>query len=738
MFRLLFIFLLLVSYINAKDIDSGGKVEVYATSMDTKDNIVKAYGDVVVIYKDYHLSAKKAIYDRNTGLLELMDNVRASKGDNIQLLGDYAKLNIADKERSFKPFYMLEKTSNVWMSGCESYAKDIEIQIKSGVMSGCDPLDPLWTMEFSSADYNTQSMWLDLYNARVYIYDIPVFYTPYFGYSLDRTRRTGLLPPMVGFSNDEGAFYQQSLYIAESNWWDLELTPQIRSTRGSGIYSTFRFVDSKYSRGEFTYGYFKENDKYFNAEDSSGNRENDLANQIHRGFNFHYENTDFINQWFGTKLKGQSGMYVDIMDMNDVDYINLSTTNTIETVTATQLISRANFFYNTENNYVGMYMKYYKDLEKDSNAETVQNLPSIQYHNYLTTLLDNHLLYSFDIQANNFHREEGQGATQTDLNLPISLQTSLFDEYMNISYTAYLYAQHTSFNGTDTQTPPTEVDDGYFARNYHVISASSQLTRAYDNITHVVDFGSQYIVGGDEVRDGFYDNEKDYCLDKSNSSNPDYASRCEFYNISDIEENMQLYFSQYLYDDLGKQIIYHRVAQSFSYGNVNAGAGEIENELDYTITDNINFYNNMFYNHDEGAFSKNFNKISYNNDVINVGLSHMYQEDFTPAVNRTEYTRYMTSSVAYKYNSHYSYNLRFDYDIEQRMKKSTQVGFLYKKRCWDFGLSYIENNRPTLDSTGNASSRYERFIYFTIALKPVMQSGDKSSGFIYKLPESGE
>jgi len=209
MFKLLLSFLLLVSFLNATDIENEAKVEVYATSMDTKDNVVTAKDDVVVVYKDYHLSAKKAIYDRNTGLLELFENVRATKGDNIQILGDYAKLNIAQKERSFKPFYMLEKTSNVWMSGCESYAKDMEVNIKSGVMSGCDQNDPFWTMEFSSADYNTDTMWLDLYNARIYIYDIPVFYTPYFGYSLDTTRRTGVLPPKVGWSNDEGMFYQR-------------------------------------------------------------------------------------------------------------------------------------------------------------------------------------------------------------------------------------------------------------------------------------------------------------------------------------------------------------------------------------------------------------------------------------------------------------------------------------------------------------------------------------------------
>jgi LPS-assembly protein len=731
---LLLLVLLLGSFLYGAD--NKDKVEVYATTINTKDNVVTASDDVVVVYKDYQLSAKRAIYNRNTGVLELFDNVRANQGDTAQFLGEYAKLNIAEKERTFKPFFMLEKKSNVWISGCESYAKDIEVEVKSGVVSGCDPNDPIWTMEFTSGEYNTDTMWLDLYNARIYIYDIPVFYTPYFGYSLDTTRRTGLLPPKVGWSADEGFFYQQSLFIAESNWWDLEITPQTRTQRGSGAYSTFRWVDSAHSAGSITGGYFKEKSKYFNATDSDGERENDLANQKHYGYNIHYENTDFLNQFFGTNFKGQSGMYLDFNYMNDVEYINLASSNVLDTATATQVISRANMFYNTDDNYVGMYMKYYKDLEKDSNAETLQNLPAIQYHSYLGTLLEDHFLYNLDIKANNFHRDEGQGAVQTDLNIPLQLQTSLFDEYMNVSYTSYLYAQQTSFNGEDKLNPPTEVDDGLYARNYHVFNASSQLTRAYDDMTHVVDFGSQYIVAGDDYKDGFYDDEKGYCLDKKNRSNSDYNSKCEFYNVSDIEENLQLYFSQYIYGNDGKQIIYHRLAQSFNYDAPGSEVGEIENELDYQVTEHISYYNNMFYNHQKAAFSKNYNKVSYNDKKFNFGLGYMYQENFYKEPNDVgKYTRFMTSSITYKYNKHYSYNLTTDYDFEIRKKKTLAVGFLYQKKCWDFGISYVENNRPTLDSDGNPSSQKDRFIFFTIALKPAMQAGDEMGQFVYRLPQ---
>ena len=720
MFKFFLFFIILTSLLNGDD-----KVEVYATTIDTKNNVVKARGEVVVIYQDYHLSAQRAVYDRNSGELELFGNIRAAKGDNIKLLGDYAKLNIAEKERTFKPFYMLEQDSNVWISGSKSFAKDVEIEIESGVMSGCNPNDPLWTMEFSSADYNTDTMWLELYNARIYIYDIPVFYTPYFGYSLDTTRRTGLLPPMVGLSDNEGFYYEQALYIAESNWWDLELKPQIRTSRGAGIYSTFRFVDSKVSKGSLIMGYFQEQEKYF--------LENELANKTHYGFNFNYDNSDVINQWFGTNLKGQSGLHIAIDDMNDVEYINLSTNDTTKNVTATQLLSRINLFYNTDENYFGSYFKYYKDLTLESNEKTLQNLPALQYHRYLDTLFDDHFLYSLDAKTNNYYRSVGKSAIQTDVNIPLTLQTSLFDEYLNISYQSNIYAQHTSFKGEAEvgDLAANDYNDGYFARNYHALSASSQQTRAYDELTHVVDFGALYTVGGSETRDGYYEEQRDYCSLAINKT----EAICEFYNIADVEENLQLYFSQYIYDSLGKQMVYHRLAQNISYEDINGGAGELENELDYQITDNISFYNNMFYNYDENAFSKNFNRFSYDNDSFKIALSHMYKDTF---LDTTPNTNYMTSSFNYKYNKHYSYHFKYDYDLEISEKKSVEVGFLYKKRCWDFGLRYVENNRPTLDLNGVSNSIYDRYIYFTIRFKPIMSSDGKMSGFAYKLPNSAD
>jgi len=717
MLKLLTLLVILTTFLYATD-----KVEIYATSMESKDNIVNATGEVTVVYKDYFLTSKSATYDKNTGILELFDNIRASQGGNYKLLGNYAKLNISKKERTFKPFYMLEKSSKVWISADEGCALDKDFDIDSGVMSGCDPNDPLWKLHFSSSTYNSDDMWLNIYNARIFIYDIPVFYTPYFGFSLDTTRRTGLLTPAFGTSAIEGMYYEQPIYIAEQNWWDLELKPQVRTSRGYGGYSTFRFVDSKISKGKFTTGYFKEKDSYFNSQN--------LANDTHYGYNFLYDNSDFVNQWFGTNFKGQSGIYMDISSMNDVDYINLSTNDTTANATSTQVLSRVNLFYNTDNNYFGAYFKYYQDLTKVSNEDTLQKLPTFQYHSYLDTLFDDHLMYNLDIQSNNIYREVGKHVTQTDINIPITLQSSFFDEYLNTSYKGYLYGQHSKFSGNETVSSG-DYENGYFARNYHVFSASSQLSRAFENFTHVVGFGSSYTLAGAETKNGFYEDYEAFCSDANNKNEP----QCEFYNIAEIQEELNLDFTQYLYDIDGSQILYQRLAQNISYKDSGSSLGELENEIDYQITKGLKLYNNMFYNYDQNKFSKLYNRLTFSESGFSISISHLYKDTFlekTPTY--TPYTSYITSSASYTYNKHYSYNVTYNYDVENSLKKSAGVGFLYKKRCWDFGLRYLENNRPILTDAG-LTSVYDRYIYFTIALTPMMSS---NSGplFEYKLPEA--
>ncbi len=718
MLKKIFLLLFLSVVVIASD-----KIEIFATSMDTEGEIVYAKGEVNVVYQDYYISSKHAKYNKTTGELEFFENVRMSKDGEYKVIGEYARINIKEKEKNFKPFYLLEKSSLVWISSKDAYEKNKKIKVEDGMVSGCNPNDPLWKMEFTSSDYDSNDKWLNMYNTKLYIYDIPIFYMPYFGYSLDNSRQTGLLRPSVGFSSDEGFYYKQSLYLALQNWWDLEITPQYRSKRGSGVYSTFRFVDSNISQGKFVTGYFKEQDSYF--------EKNNLANQEHFGFDFSYYNSDFINQWFRVDAEGQSAVYVDLHYLNDVDYINLASNDAATTSTAIQALSKINLFYNEGNHYVGAYFKHYQDLTIEDNSKTLHQMPTLQYHYYLDTLFKDHFLYNLDLKSSNIFRQEGIGVIQTDVNIPLTIQSSFFDDYINIAFKTFLYAQLSSFKDKD-KTTNLDLKNGYYARNYNVLKGSTSVTRAFDEYTHVVGFGTSYIFSAADGRSGYYENQKDFCSDINNKLD----DRCEFYNISDINEAIELEFSQYIFDSFGNQKLYHKLTQNIIFqGDGNENYDDLENELNYQVTSELNLYNNLFYNYDNKAISKIYNSVSYNDNGFNVSLSHLYENNFKEidTLDNPKYTNYMTSNVRYDYNEHYSYNVVYNYDIERNLKKNMEIGFMYSKRCWEFGLKYLENNRPIL-TANDASSVYDRYIYFTILLKPIMESGSSSS-FSYRLPK---
>ena len=152
--------------------------------------------------------------------------------------------------------------------------------------------------------------------------------------------------------------------------------------------------------------------------------------------------------------------------------------------------------------------------------------------------------------------------------------------------------------------------------------------------------------------------------------------------------------------------------------------------------------------HEEEKFAKVYNSLVYNDYGVDLGLSHLYQDTFTASTLATptssatyQYTNYLTSSLKYQYSKHYSYYFAYDYDLELKQKKRTEVGFLYSKRCWDFGMKYVENNRPVLNrqvlnSEDETNGITERYIYFTISLKPFMSTGSvDSSLFAYKLAD---
>jgi LPS-assembly protein len=109
--------------------------------------------------------------------------------------------------------------------------------------------------------------------------------------------------------------------------------------------------------------------------------ENSLQNKEHYGFDLDYEREIF------SKNNSEDGLFTSINYLNDIEYITLENDDT--TSTDKKVASKINYFYTTPEYYTGTYGRYYIDGTKESNDETLQQLPELQFHSYNKELFDN-------------------------------------------------------------------------------------------------------------------------------------------------------------------------------------------------------------------------------------------------------------------------------------------------------------------------------------------------------------
>lgn len=699
--------IVVIGLFNATMAWSNDQVWMIGEQVDANGSIVHSTTYPTLIYQDQVVSAQTLTYDNNTSVVEAFGQVNAFKGGKYHTISEYSRLNLTKETRYLKPYYSIDANSSAWISAVDATGCQSRVDLSKGMVSGCNSNNPLWKIHFTSANYDTQSQWVNMYNALLYVKDVPVMYLPYFGYPTDNTRRSGLLIPTFGFSNGEGFYYQQPLYLAPKNWWDLELRPQIRTSRGEGVYGDFRFVDGANSKGSIRFGYFKEQEAYALAHN--------LAFKKHYGYNLDYRNSALLSQWFGINLSGESGLYVRTSRISDVDYLNLQHSDQIYNVISNQVISRVNSYYNGEKNYFGLYAKYYQYLDQSSNARTIQTLPEIHYHRYLESLLGNHLLINGDATVTNFYRDEGKKGIQGDIVIPIALRTSLLNGYLDASYTANSSVRMLSLSGNDANLSNAgqtfnNTNQGLYAQLSHVFKLSSTLVRPYSTFTHVMAPEVSYSSAGSHLYSGYY---KEYSVGCT-VGNTDPA--CDFYTLNPPRDTLAFALNNYIMQR-NKQVFSDRLSQNFYRDPTGNSASELQNEAQWQVTKSLSFYNQTAFNHMRGRITKEQNTVNYADGVLSASMSHYYTDTLLGGM--PTYASYLTANANYIYNDNYKFFSLVAYDYHANVLKREEVGFLYTTRCLDFGLKFVQNIRPIVTIDNASNSVNDRYVYVTIIFKPL-------------------
>lgn len=678
------------------------KLQLVAKDVDTKNNIITAVGDVVAYSPTYYLSSDKMVYDKDREILELFDNVLIIKDNKIQTQSNYAYVDMKNDIINQDPVFLMDNSSNIWSNSKEANKDKDLITLENSILSSCDCIDPIWSIRSSSSDYDTEAMWMNTYNPRLYIKNVPIFYLPYFGFPTDTTRRTGLLLPTMGYSSSEGFLYSQPIFIAPADNYDIELIPQIRTQRGYGSYANFRYADSPDSMLNLKTGYFKEFNNY--------RREEKLENSEHYGLDIDYERKNI----FSTKKEHQDGVFTSVRYLNDIEYIilkeddgNLGTDKKVE--------SKVNYFYNTPEYYGGVYGKYYIDASKKSNANTLQELPQVQFHSYNKELFLENLIYSIDTKAQNFTRKEGLNAKIYDITVPISYTKNILDDYM------YLGVENrtilTQYDYSNSLYNNLRYEDGTLIQNRTSFIVGTDLIKPYSDYIHTLNLNASYDIPENLRKDGDL-----YNITVKENQPLKYDELSVFPTLQE-QKTIKLSLNQSIYDKENlKQFINHKMSQSILYNSVDEPKFQ---DLDNYVKINHDYGSlsgKVVYNMDdnkvvEGSFD---NSLSYEDLTFSAG--YYYSKKTNNEFNTRDDLESYRLSTSYKLAKDYSIKYYENYDLQEKTRNRQGIGLNIDDSCWNLDLLLEKEITPRsryVESTRSYDSYEQTIVYAVLMLKPI-------------------
>jgi len=640
------------------------KIEIKARSVESVGQIVTAKDNVVVHYDGMVIKATVAHFNKETKMLVLDGNIETIGYKGTKEHSDHMEINTDSKEINFKELFLVSE-NDVWIMSKDVDKKDNQYKLGTSLLSSCDISDPLWTMRFSDSIYNADENYIKVYNAKVYMWDVPVFYTPYLAFSTNKQRSSGLLFPLLGYNGHDGFMYEQPIFWAVSPSVDVEFNPQIRTSRSIGGYSTLRFADSNHSKGVLRAGYFKDKLSYVNKYN--------LPNDAHYGLEFNYESSEVFKPYLPQGF--EDGLYVNTTYLNDIDYLRLQKNNLSHFGLNPLQESRINYFAQDNDYYLGMNAKYFIDTRRGvDDDKTLQILPSIQMHKYLEHFITQNFTYSADFKINNFDRKKGATMQQAELRIPLEFTTSFFDDFLNLSLNEAFYYSKFFFGNGDFV-----YDDFQYYSNIHKVKLFTDLTKKYDGFIHVLQPSLTYLKPGSENQSPIEFSQLD-------------DAQKELFTVGLPEEQYRFALSQYFYDENTKLKFYQRLTQKY-YVDREYKFADLNNEMQYNF-DALSIYNIIGYSHEFNTIRFSSSSLTFKESDYRIMIGHSYQK-VLPDEPKTRAANDVNFDFAYTYNEKIRFSGGLTYNIDDSTSKQWKVGGSYYRDCWSVAASIRQDIRPT-------------------------------------------
>ena len=216
------------------------------------------------------LEADQLDYDQSLGLYHAQGHVRLQQGSlslesdqlwwnqqtgEIEALGRVVFSRPGEELSGARVSYNLQQGTGVVEEGKAYWQKESlrlsgqkierlgpeKFRLTNGHFTLCEAEKAPWSLGAERADL-TIGRYVTARNAKVYLYDLPVFYTPYVTIPIKTERESGFLTPSVGSSSRRGYRLSTAWYQVLGRNMDATLSADMYSDVGDGLGLEYRYI----------------------------------------------------------------------------------------------------------------------------------------------------------------------------------------------------------------------------------------------------------------------------------------------------------------------------------------------------------------------------------------------------------------------------------------------------------------------------------------------------------------
>lgn len=223
---------------------------------------VVAQGNVDLIKADSQLKADELTYREPEDELEAKGHVYLRR-ESDEMTGPHLKLKIGESTGVFdEPRFRInskpvkhtgENVTEPVQPGYGTASRldflgEDHYQLSNATYSTCKPGEEGqdWFAKVADLDLNYTTNEGEAHNATLVFKGVPILYSPWLSFSLNRQRKSGLLVPTWGTTTNSGMEFALPYYWNIAPDMDATITPRIMAKRGTQLRGEYRYLGENY------------------------------------------------------------------------------------------------------------------------------------------------------------------------------------------------------------------------------------------------------------------------------------------------------------------------------------------------------------------------------------------------------------------------------------------------------------------------------------------------------------